>query len=65
MIGYHANVVQSAETLARMKVLMTALPALGLVIAGVAMFFYPLRGKRHDEIVEELEAQRRVVAGEA
>jgi Na+/melibiose symporter-like transporter len=48
-----------------MKVLMTALPALGLVIAGVAMFFYPLRGKRHDEIVEELEAQRRVVAGEA
>ncbi len=65
LIGYHANVAQSAETLARMKVLMTALPALGLVIAGVAMFFYPLRGKRHDEIVAELEAQRRVVANEA
>lgn len=65
LIGYHANVAQSVETLDRMKVLMTALPALGLVIAGVAMLFYPLRGRRHDEIVEELEAQRRVLAGEA
>jgi len=64
LIGYHANVAQSAETLGRMKMLMTALPALGLVIAGGAMLFYPLRGKRHDEIVAELEARRNTVVAE-
>ena len=64
LIGYHANVAQSAETLGRMKVLMTALPAIGLVIAGGAMLFYPLRGKRHDEIVAELEARRNTVVAE-
>jgi Na+/melibiose symporter-like transporter len=35
-----------------------------LVIAGTAMLFYPLRGKRHDEIVAELEAQRNAIAAE-
>lgn len=62
LIGYHANVAQSTETLGRMKILMTALPALGLVIAGGAMLFYPLRGRRHDEIVAELEARRNTTA---
>jgi GPH family glycoside/pentoside/hexuronide:cation symporter len=62
LIGYQANVAQSVETLARMKMLMTALPALGLVIAGGAMLFYPLRGTRHDEIVAELEARRALAA---
>lgn len=61
-IGYRANTVQTPETLAHMKMLMTALPALGLTLAGVAMVFYPLRGGRHAEIVEELANRRRLPA---
>jgi GPH family glycoside/pentoside/hexuronide:cation symporter len=58
LIGYRANVAQSVETLADMKLLMTALPAIGLVLAGAAMIFYPLRGRMHDDIVRELAARK-------
>jgi GPH family glycoside/pentoside/hexuronide:cation symporter len=64
VIGYHANVTQTAETLASMKLLMVALPALGLVGAGAAMLAYPLRGKMHDDIVREI-AERRAALGDA
>lgn len=58
LIGYRANAAQTAETLAAMKLLMTALPAVGLVLAGAAMIFYPLRGRMHDDIVRELTGRR-------
>lgn len=63
-VGYRANVEQSAATLAHMKLLMTALPALGLSCAGLAMLAYPLRGRKHDEIVREI-AERRAALGDA
>ena len=63
LIGYHANAAQTPETLAHMKLLMTALPAAGLASAGVAMLFYPMRGTMHDDIVREI-AQRRAGLGE-
>ncbi|MGH6616813.1 MFS transporter [Sphingomonas sp.] len=57
-IGYHANAAQTPETLANMKLLIIVLPSIGLVLAGLAMLLYPLHGRRHDEIVEELAARR-------
>ncbi|MFC4845030.1 MFS transporter [Hephaestia sp. GCM10023244] len=57
-IGYRANMPQTAETLANMKLLMTALPAVGLVLAGAIMIFYPLRGRMHEQIVREIAERR-------
>lgn len=58
VVGYRANVEQTAETLANMKLLMTALPAIGLTCAGLAMLAYPLRGRMHDDIVREITERR-------
>lgn len=63
LVGYRANVPQTAETLANLKLLMIVLPTVGLIAAGAAMILYPIRGRMHDEIVEEL-ARRRLAAGE-
>lgn len=65
LAGYQANVPQTVETLANLKLLMVALPALGLIIAGVTMIFHPIRGRMHDEIVEELGRRRQAAAGES
>ncbi len=57
-VGYVSNVMQSPATLAGIKVVMVGLPAAGLLLAGLAMLFYPMRKGGHDTIVEELAARR-------
>lgn len=57
-VGYQANVEQSAETLAGLKWIMIGLPMVGLILGGVAMFFYPLRHGVHESIVEQLAVRR-------
>ncbi|MGH6987628.1 MAG: MFS transporter [Caulobacteraceae bacterium] len=56
LAGYKANIVQSPETLAHLKLLMVALPTLGLLIAGAGMIFYPMGKGDHEKIVETLAA---------
>jgi len=58
-IGYRPNQVQSPETLHGLKLVMVALPLLGVSVCAVAMFFNPLRRGVHERLVDEL-AQGRV-----
>jgi GPH family glycoside/pentoside/hexuronide:cation symporter len=57
-VGYVANQPQTPETLAGIKHIMIWLPGAGLALAGVIMFFYPIRKGTHERIVEELASRR-------
>ena len=57
-IGYAANQVQSAETLAGLKLLITLVAGSGLIASFAVMYFYQLDSARHAEIVEEIAARK-------
>lgn len=69
-VGYHPNVAQTPETLHGMRLIIVALPAIGLIGSGAAMLGYPIRPGVHETIVEELARrgaapiEPAVVAGE-
>lgn len=56
--GYEANAAQNAETLTGLRSMMSWIPAIGAVLATVAMLVYPLSEQRMKEIVTDLEARR-------
>jgi GPH family glycoside/pentoside/hexuronide:cation symporter len=53
-VGYHANQLQTLQTLAGLKFIMVALPLLGVGICAVAMWFNPLKRGVHEQIVADL-----------
>ena len=58
-IGFQANVDQTPETMAGIKVIMTLLPA-GLGVAGlVLIYFYPLDQRTHARLVRALAWRRK------
>lgn len=57
-IGYRANVAQPAETLAGMRWIVLAVPALGFALSALCIALNPLRRDVHDRIVDELEQRR-------
>jgi GPH family glycoside/pentoside/hexuronide:cation symporter len=57
-IGYRPNQVQSAETLHGLRLVMVALPLLGVSVCAAAMLFNPLRSGVHEQIVDELAQAR-------
>ena len=57
--GYEANAEQTPETLDGLKMMMSWIPAIGAVLATVAMIVYPLSEKRMEEIVADLEERRK------
>jgi GPH family glycoside/pentoside/hexuronide:cation symporter len=59
-IGYVANKVQSVETLAGMKYLLTVIAGAGLVASCVVMYFYRLNAASHAQIVRDIAARRPV-----
>ncbi|MGV3480030.1 MAG: MFS transporter, partial [Sphingobium sp.] len=61
-VGYVANAPQTPETLAGIKAIMIWLPGAGMIVAGLAMFFYPIRRGDHEAIVEKLAARRRATS---
>lgn len=65
LAGYVPNVPQSASMLEGLKTIMILLPASGLVLAGVFMWFYPLRKGVHENIVRELALRRQPPIAEA
>ena len=65
-IGYMPNVEQSPETLASLKFIMLAVPAVFAVLSSVAIYYYPLDPARHARLVRALQWRRkrgRAVAG--
>ena len=55
--GYKADLAQQAAgAVVGLRALMTALPVAGLVVALVAMYYYPLHGARLEQVKAEVEA---------
>ena len=61
--GYQANVEQAPETLTGLKLLMSAIPAVGAVLAAAVMFLYKLDDRFMAKIEADL-AERRAEKGE-
>ena len=58
VIGYTANMAQTPETLASLKIIMLAVPALFASLATVTILFYSLDAKRHGRLVRALRWRR-------
>jgi glycoside/pentoside/hexuronide:cation symporter, GPH family len=57
-IGYRANVAQTPETLANLKIIMIAVPASFATAAAIAIWFYPLGPQLHGRLVRALARRR-------
>ena len=55
LIGFEPNEVQSEKTISSMKSIMSLIPALGVAISFVIIYFYPIDSKKHKELLEQLE----------
>ena len=58
VIGYTANMAQTPETLASLKFVMLAVPAVFASLATVTILFYSLDGKQHGRLVRALRWRR-------
>ena len=58
LIGYTANVTQTPQTLASLKIVMLVVPALFAIFATVTILYYPLDAKRHGRLVRVLKWRR-------
>jgi len=56
--GFKANVMQTAEGLHGIRLLMAIAPAVGTLLAGLGMFFYPLNEEATKKLQAELAASR-------
>jgi GPH family glycoside/pentoside/hexuronide:cation symporter len=56
--GFKANVVQTAEAQAGIRMMLSFLPAVGTILSIVFISFYPLSEKRMKDITAELEQRR-------
>ena len=59
-IGYVANTDQSSQTLSGLRLMAFLLPAIFALLATLIMQFYPLKGRRHEEIVALLKERESV-----
>ena len=55
VIGFIPEQVQSAETISSMKSIMSLIPASGVVLSLIIIYFYPIDTKTHQELVKKLE----------
>lgn len=59
MVGYQANVAQSAETLRGLHLLASLAPMVLLALAMLAILAYPLSPQRHAAIVADIQNRRK------
>tara|TARA_B110000014_G_scaffold263065_1_gene258699 strand:- start:187 stop:1575 length:1389 start_codon:yes stop_codon:yes gene_type:complete len=57
-IGFIPNSIQSQETIASMKAMMSLIPALGILIGIIIIYFYPIDSKMHKELLNKLSSVR-------
>jgi GPH family glycoside/pentoside/hexuronide:cation symporter len=56
--GFKANVVQTTDTIDGIRLMISFIPAIGSVLAGVFMFFYTLDDRHMKQIESDLAARR-------
>ena len=57
-IGFEPNEVQSDETLAGLKFIMTWIPLTGISISFVLVSFYPIDKSFHKKLIQEIESRK-------
>ena len=57
-IGFEPNEVQSDETLAGLKFIMTWIPLTGIFISFVLVSFYPIDKSFHQKLIQEIESRK-------
>ena len=57
-IGFEPNEVQSDETLAGLKFIMTWIPLTGIFISFVLVSFYPIDKSFHKKLIQEIESRK-------
>jgi GPH family glycoside/pentoside/hexuronide:cation symporter len=58
-IGFEPNQIQNPETILSMKAMMSLIPALGILISIVIIYFYPIDSKMHKELLNKLSSLSR------
>jgi GPH family glycoside/pentoside/hexuronide:cation symporter len=58
-VGFHANVMQTTETLTGIRMMLSFFPAIGTALSVIFIAFYPLNEKKLINIVSELNEQRK------
>jgi GPH family glycoside/pentoside/hexuronide:cation symporter len=58
-VGFHANVMQTTETLTGIRMMLSFFPAIGTALSVIFIAFYPLNEKKLMAIVSELNEQRK------
>lgn len=64
-IGYHADQVQSAETLLSLREIMLFGPAAALVVTGLLVALYPISPQFHQQLNREIDAREKAAAASA
>ncbi|MBB3188721.1 MFS transporter [Microbacter margulisiae] len=58
-VGFHANVMQTHETLTGIRMMLSVFPAIGTALSVLFIAFYPLNEKKLTTIVSELNEKRK------
>ena len=56
-IGFEANQIQTTSTISDMKSIMTLIPALGVGMSLIIIYFYPIDAKMHKELLAKLQGE--------
>ena len=56
-IGFEANQVQSAETIASMKTMMSIIPAFGVALSLIVIYFYPIDSETHKKLLKQFNTK--------
>jgi len=57
-IGFQPNQVQTEETLAGLKFLMSWIPLAGVCLSFILVYFYPIDKAFHEKLIQEIQEKR-------
>ena len=57
-IGFQPNQVQTEETLAGLKFLMSWIPLTGVCLSFILVYFYPIDKAFHEKLIQEIQEKR-------
>ena len=57
-IGFEANQDQSAETIDSMKTMMSLIPAFGVALSLIVIYFYPIDSETHKKLLNQIKTRQ-------